>query len=56
MISGGRSFAGQEGKLGHVRIILKSSREFFKGDFVEDRECGALEDAVSLLGVHDPSG
>ena len=34
-------FLGQEGKLGPARIILKSSREFFKGDFVEDTECCA---------------
>lgn len=36
MISGGRRFTGQEGKLGCARLILKSSREFFEGDFVED--------------------
>lgn len=34
-------FMGQEGKLGPARLNLKSSREFFKGDFVGDTECHA---------------
>lgn len=34
-------FLGQEEKLGLARIILQSSRKFFKGGFVEDTECGA---------------
>lgn len=31
-------FIGQEGKFGPARIILQSSREFFKGNFVGDVE------------------
>lgn len=44
-------FIGWEGKLGPARIIFKSSREFFKGYFVEDIEYSPQK-IQSLLPGH----
>lgn len=48
-----QGFIGQEGKLGLARIILKSSREFFKGGLLRTLSV-CLEDTISVLGVQEP--